>query len=324
MQTAVHLLEPSDQPFLVLLQPLLHDGMALHWGPDIRPEDKIEILVSGVPEQRHLDLCPHLKVLIIPWSGLPGRTRELLSQQPRIAVHNLHHNAAAVAEAAVTLMLCAAKRTVTHDRKLRRGDWRPRYADPDMLLLRGKSALVLGYGAIGSRIAGLCVGLGLNVHAVRRSGRPDREGVITVHPPDDLHRLLPRAQVLFVTVPLTDATKGYIGARELRLLPEGAILVNVARGPIIDEAALYAALVEKRISAGLDVWYRYPESEASRLHTLPADFPFGGLDNVVMTPHLAEHTRETESLRARALADMLNLAARGEPLPNRVDLESGY
>jgi phosphoglycerate dehydrogenase-like enzyme len=324
MKTVVHLVDPSDQLFRDLLRPLLHDGVALHWGPDIRPEHDIEILVFGVPERKHLDLCPHLKALVIPWSGLPGRTRELLSEYPQIAVHNLHHNAAAVAEAAVTLMLCAAKGTVNHDRKLRRGDWRPRYADPDMLLLQGKTALVLGYGAIGSRIAALCLGLGLNVHAVRRTGRPDRAGLITVHPPDDLQRLLPRTQVLFVTVPLTDATKGFIGRRELSLLPAGAILVNVARGRIVDEAALYETLHEKRISAGLDVWYRYPESAELRSHTPPSAFPFGNLDNVVMTPHLAEHTRDTERLRAEALAATLNAAAQGDPLPNRVDLKLGY
>ncbi|MFN2168962.1 MAG: hydroxyacid dehydrogenase, partial [Anaerolineae bacterium] len=77
-------------------------------------------------------------------------------------------------------------------------------------------------------------------------------------------------------------------------------------------------------AAGLDVWYRYPEDKAARSNTPPAAYPFHELDNVVMSPHRAGHTAEAETLHLEHLARLLNAAARGEPLPNPVDLEAGY
>ena len=80
----------------------------------------------------------------------------------------------------------------------------------------------------------------------------------------------------------------------------------------------------KRIRAGLDVWYNYPESEESRTDTQPSHYSFHELPNVVMTPHLAGHSDRTEMLRASHLAHLLNLASEGAPIPNQVDLEKGY
>jgi phosphoglycerate dehydrogenase-like enzyme len=146
-----------------------------------------------------------------------------------------------------------------------------------------------------------------------------------IHPPQALHRLLPCANALFICLPLTPATTGLIGAKELALLPPHAVLVNVARGPIVDEAALYHALRDGALhAAGLDVWYNYPPDEAARAHTPPSDYPFHELDNVVMSPHRAGGSTETELQRMAHLARLLNAAARGEEMPNRVDLQAGY
>jgi phosphoglycerate dehydrogenase-like enzyme len=324
MNLIVHLVEPNDAPFLTMLKPHLHPEVTLFTEADRARAAEAQVIVIGVPKKHDVDGRPSLHTLIIPWSGLPKATRKLMLEYPQIAVHNLHHNATAVAEAALTLMLCVAKRVLPHDRQLRQGDWRPRYLEPRMPLLADRSALILGYGAIGRRIAAHCRALGMQVRALRRTGSHGAQDGVEVYPPTELHRLLPGAHVLFVALPLTPETDGMIGAEELDLLPAEAILVNVARGAIVDEVALYHALVSGRISAGLDVWYRYPDSAESRSHTLPSGFPFAGLDNVVMTPHLAEHTSETEPYRARALARLLNAAAVGESLPNRVDLTRGY
>jgi phosphoglycerate dehydrogenase-like enzyme len=103
------------------------------------------------------------------------------------------------------------------------------------------------------------------------------------------------------------------------------VLVNVARGPIVDEAALYHALCEGSLfAAALDVWYNYPTDEAARSCTPPSTYPFHELDNVVMSPHRAGGSTETELLRIKHLAELLNAAACGEPMPNRVDLQLGY
>jgi phosphoglycerate dehydrogenase-like enzyme len=141
----------------------------------------------------------------------------------------------------------------------------------------------------------------------------------------DLHAWLPKADVLIICLPHTPDTHKLIGRAELDLLPEQSILVNVGRGEIVDEAALYHALRDQRLyAAGLDVWYHYPRNEASRSHAPPSAYPFHDLDNVVMSPHRGGQCTVTEQLRMQHLARLLNTAARGNLMPNRVDVRAGY
>jgi phosphoglycerate dehydrogenase-like enzyme len=214
------------------------------------------------------------------------------------------------------------------DRGLRSADWSRRYDPFPAVLLDGRHALILGYGAVGCRVARICRGLGMRVSAVRRRPAEAEEDC-----PDDvrgleaLHDLLPGADALIVTLPLTHATDGLVGEQELDLLPKHAVLVNVGRGPVVDDGALYRALRDGSIrAAGLDVWYRYPRDEEGRTDTQPSEHPFGELDNVVMSPHRAGDpgTEETERARMEALAGSLNALAAGEPVPHPVDLDEGY
>jgi phosphoglycerate dehydrogenase-like enzyme len=267
-------------------------------------------------------------MLVIPYAGLPDATRTLLQGFPHLAVHNLHHNAALTAEMALTLLLAAAKFIIPCDRALRQHDWRPRYYPPPAVSLDGKTALILGFGQVGQRIGRACHALGMHGLALRR--QPDNtippvEYPVEIFGPDMLHQLLPRAHALIIALPATAATEALIGERELALLPPAAVLVNVGRGATVDQGALYAALTSGRLgAAGLDVWYRYPHSQAEWENTPPADYPFHSLDNVVLSPHRAGASTETESLRMTHLAELLNAAARGEPVPNRVNVQAGY
>ncbi len=130
---------------------------------------------------------------------------------------------------------------------------------------------------------------------------------------------------LVVAVPLTDETRGLIGASELARMKRTAVLVNVGRGNVIDERALYDALRRGKIhSAGIDVWYRYPRDTESRAATQPSDHPFHELDNVVMSPHRAGGALDNEVVRMTHLGDLLVAIARGGDAPGRVDLERGY
>jgi phosphoglycerate dehydrogenase-like enzyme len=148
---------------------------------------------------------------------------------------------------------------------------------------------------------------------------------ITFETTNNLTKCLAEANVLLITCPLTEQTRGMIGQAELRSMPSGSILVNVGRGAVVDQAALYQALVDGHLAAaGLDVWYNYPETDADRSHTAPADFPFHQLDQVIMSPHRGGLTRETEQLRMEHLADLLNSLANAEELPPRVDVVAGY
>jgi phosphoglycerate dehydrogenase-like enzyme len=323
---SVHLLNPPDPPALDLLKRRCDPSILLTTGqpPAVAT---YEVLVAGRPQREHLTASPKLRLLVIPYAGLPAATRELLQGFPGLAVHNLHHNAALTAEMALTLMLAAAKFILPCDRALRQSDWRPRYHPPPALSLEGKTVLILGFGQVGQRVGRACHALGMQVLAVRR--QPDYpllfEYPAEIYAPSVLDQLLPRANVLIITLPATSATEGLVGARELALLPAGAVLVNVGRGAIVDQEALYAALASGQLgAAGLDVWYHYPRSQGEWESTPPADFPFHALENVVLSPHRAGASTETEALRMTHLADLLNAVARGEPLPNRVDVQAGY
>lgn len=326
MTLSVHLLRERNAEALSHLRERLHPDVQITVGPELPQPTAYEILVAGRPEREHLVASPNLRALIIPWSGLPESTREVLLQYPGIAVHNLHHNALPVAEMALTLLLAAAKFIIPIDRALRQHDWRPRYRPNPSILLEGKTALILGYGAIGHHIARMCQGFGVEIWAIRRSvSEKVKEGSVTLHPPNVLHDLLPQVDALLVCLPHTPETEGLVGAEELALLPSSAVLVNVGRGPVVDQEALYRALRDGGLyAAGLDVWYNYPDDEAARAHTPPASYPFHELDNVVMSPHRAGGSRETEYRRMERLAVLLNAAARGESMPNRVDLKRGY
>lgn len=325
MGVKVYMPRTAGSSFELALRARLDEEVDLVTGSTRPSPADYEILVDGRPAEADLDASPRLRHLVIPYAGLPPATAAALAARPQIAVHNLHHNAAPVAEMVIGLLVAAARRVVACDQALRRHDWRPRYAEHDRgLLLAERTAVVVGYGAIGRRVARALVALDMHVLGVRRTGR-GQDGEVALFDPSALDALLERADVLILAVPLTDATRNLIDARRLALMPKHAVLVNVSRGGVIEEQALYDALVEGHLGgAGLDVWWRYPEREATREHTAPSALPFGELDSVVLSPHRAGHAAPTEALRARHLADLLHAAARGDEVPSRVHLDLGY
>ncbi len=130
---------------------------------------------------------------------------------------------------------------------------------------------------------------------------------------------------LMIALPGTKETEGLVGDAQLRLLPQGSVLVNVGRGAIVDPSALYQALKDGHLrAAGLDVWYNYPTTEETRSNTPPADFPFRELDNVVMSPHCASFTTDSEHLRMVCLARLLDAIVQGKASANRVNVDLGY
>lgn len=322
MTLNVHLLEDFDDETRLALHAQLDSTIHLTTGSIVSPDT--HILIGGRPTREQLLACPAVRAVIVPWAGVPENTRDLLRDFPQIALHNLHHNAAATAEMALALLLSAAKFIVPIDQRLRVNDWSPRYAPSRSIGLHDKTALIIGYGQIGQRVGRGCHALEMTVLATRRT-RIERDDVAEVHPMSDLLQLLPRSHVLIITAPLTPETKGLIGEQELALLPHGAILINVGRGTIVAEAALYRALKDGQLAAaGLDVWYTYPRDEAAQTNTPPSRFPFHELDNVVLSPHRGGDEVGIDVARMQHLAGLLNAAARGEGMPNRVNLADGY
>uniref|UniRef100_A0A6U6BIL7 D-isomer specific 2-hydroxyacid dehydrogenase NAD-binding domain-containing protein n=2 Tax=Guillardia theta TaxID=55529 RepID=A0A6U6BIL7_GUITH len=258
----------------------------------------------------------------------------------KLVVCNLHHNAPMTAELAVALCLAASKQIFEADRKLRQHDWSSRgipcegVPDPlPMLLLQGKVALVVGYGEVGQRVARIMSAFGMEVLATRASlSRVARDKHAVVHPPADLLSLLPRANVVFLCVPLTSGTSKMLGRKELAMLPKGSVLVNVSRGEVVDEDALFEALSQREnlFAAGIDTWYNYPATSKDTQSTpVSTRNDFSKLTNLVMSPHRggAVGLEETESARLSAIAEALNLAADRSDvraMPCRVDVERGY
>ncbi len=315
------------------LRRLLPETIEITTGDDVPADGDFEILVHGFPNREQIETSPNLRAVIAPFAGAPKGTIDLLRDYPQISLHSVHFNVAATAELAMGLVLAASKFIIPLDRELRSNDWRSRYGKTAVIILEGRTVTILGYGRIGQRIGAACQAMGMKVVGVRRhvgEGHSDGHGIresgtAPVFPPSAIPDLLPHSNVLIVALPLTSETEGLIGAQELALLPNEAIIVNVGRGPIIDEEALYEALQSKKLlGAGLDVWYQYPESLEERLNTAPSRFPFHTLDNVVMSPHRGGFLSAAEGNRVIELASMLTVAAQGHPIPSAVDKELGY
>jgi len=176
--------------------------------------------------------------------------------------------------------------------------------------LRGQTLLLLGVGEIGKTLARIAQALGMRVIGVRRGSRRPTDPVDELHPPEALDRLLPRAQWLALACPLTEETRGMIDAARLSRLPQGARLINVARGEIVDEAALIAALSGSHLGgAYLDVFQQEP---------LPASSPLWELPNVVISPHNAAASSGNDARATAMFLQNLGLRARGEPMQNEV------
>jgi phosphoglycerate dehydrogenase-like enzyme len=183
-----------------------------------------------------------------------------------------------MAEHVLAMVLALAKRLFVEHEELRRGAFNE---DLPTRELRGRTCAVIGYGAIGRAVAVLVRALGMRVYAVNTSGTTD-DPVDFAGTAAELEPVLRAADVVVLTLPLTAATRGLIGARELAWMRDDAVLVNVARGAIVDEAALYHHLREHPdFSAGLDVWWDEPAAgEPFRLA-----YPFLDLPNVLGSPH---------------------------------------
>lgn len=181
--------------------------------------------------------------------------------------------------------------------------------------LTGKTLAVIGLGRIGKGIARRAKAMGMRVVGTRRTAAPVPE-VDAVYPPEDLHRVLEQADHVVLTVPLTPATRNLIDAKALEAMRPTAFLINVSRGPVVDEAALIEALRRHRIAgAAMDVFDREP---------LPAESPLWGVENLILTPHIGGDMKDFMERSAAVFAENIGRYLRGEPLLNQVDLARGY
>jgi len=181
----------------------------------------------------------------------------------------------------------------------------------------GSRALLIGLGGVGRGVAGLLSAAGVEViGAGRRAGGRDVPGVSACVPVGQIGEVLPEVDALVLACPLTEQTRGLIGARELALMRPGAVLVNVSRGAVVDEDALISALARRHLGgACLDVFAAEP---------LPAASPLWDLDNVIVSPHSASTVAAENALLTDLFTDNLRRWLAGQPLRNVYDRTAGY
>jgi len=291
----------------------------------------VEDLSAGAPELEEADvivgwpLSPEVlrrarKVRLVQaaGAGVDGLTPEELPAEATLA--NTYHHEVSIAEHVLLAMLWFTRKPLVYDQRMRRGDWWDSCiwgGWPHLEVLYGKTAMLVGTGHIAREVARRCRAFRVTTVAVSR--RPETASTqfdCTVGYDRWLEELA-RADFLVPCCPLTPETEGLISETVLARMKPSAVLINTARGRIVDERALYEALRTRRIAgAAIDVWYRYPEDPGRPCP--PSAYPFEELDNVLMTPHVSGWTRMTVEGRMRDIAENINRLARNEPLINVV------
>lgn len=276
----------------------------------------IDVYVGSQLRPEDARRAQRLRLVHVVGAGYDGIPLDAL--HPGVTVATTHHHGRSIAEHVLMSVLMLSRDVLGADRALRAGHWRNVAVDPALpfgTTLRGRRVGIIGFGETGTEVARLCQAAGLRVRAVRRDPsapfpadlRPDWVGG-----DDRLPELLSDSDVVVVTVPLSPATRGLIGPAELTAMGPEALLVNVARGQVVQEEALYEALASGTIAgAALDVWWSGPPDAPSRL-------PFHDLANVLMTPHHSGHTADTFAARATEIAENIDRLERGDALANVV------
>lgn len=242
-----------------------------------------------------------LKVIGRGGVGVDNIDLEAASRRGILVLNAPEANNVSAAELALALMLAAARGVARSDRLIRQGAWDRKFLGREV---KGAGLGIVGLGRIGSLVARRAQGLGMEVLAFDPYISRQRAEDLKVELCDDLASMLERANFLTVHTPLTEETQGMIGARELACLPEQAIVVNAARGGIIQEEALYEVLASGRLfAAGLDVYTLEPPRP---------DHPLLSLDNVVLTAHLGANTVEAQARVGSEILERTVAALRGD------------
>ena len=247
----------------------------------------------------------------LPSAGHDGI--DMAALPPGCSLCNVFGHEGAIAEYVFAALLARHVPLRDADAKLRRGDWEYWAGKPTGLRteLGAQTIGIVGHGHIGKALADRARAFGMRVHVANRSGA---EGADAAFGLAHIPAMAAGVDVLVNTLPLAPNTEGLIGAEALAALPDGATVMNVGRGPVIDEAALFAALKGGRISGILDTWYVYPSAAAPG--PAPSRLPFDALPNVVLTPHMSGWTHGTIARRQRAMATNVDALDRGAPLIN--------
>jgi len=276
--------------------------------------DGIVALVTDRIDTELMDAAPRLRVVSSMAVGYDNIDVAEATRRAILVTNTSGILTDTTADFAFALLMAAARRVVEADRYTRQGRWKT--WGPQILLgqdIHGACLGIVGLGAIGLEVAKRARGFGMRIlyHDHRRRPREERRYDL-IH--TELDQLLREADFVSLHVPLTNETRHLIGERELSLMKPTAILVNTARGPVVDQRALYRFLKERRIAAAaLDV---------TEVEPIPMDDPLLTLDNVIIAPHIGSASVVTRTRMASVAADNLLAALRGEEPPNCVNRQA--
>jgi phosphoglycerate dehydrogenase-like enzyme len=222
-----------------------------------------------------------------------------------------------IADHVMGMLLVLTRDLRIHAQDARRGQWQRGGSEVfEPIALEGRTMLVVGLGGIGREVAKRAKGFGMTVWATKRTPTEPPPYVDRQETSDQLMAMLPEADVVVLCVPLTEETRGMIGAGAFAAMNPGSYLINIARGPVVDTDALMLALQNGTLAgAGLDVTDPEP---------LPSDHPLWQIPNVLITPHVAARSGLTSDDWTRLYRENLNRFAKGQPLLNVVDKQVGY
>lgn len=280
----------------------------------------VDILVSMHLTQEIADAAPNLKLVQVPGAGLDRIDQKALL--PEVQLANAFGHEAGISEYVMGTMIAMSRNLLVIDAKLRRGEWQSQFAmgheiPPLFPELAGKTLGILGFGHIGQALAQRAKAFDMNICAIRRTVQSSPpEGISFVGGPEHLDQVLEQSDYLVVTLSLSPDTRNLIDRARLQRMKPTAFLINVGRGEIVNEQALYQALSSRQIAgAALDVWYNYPATQGP---TLPAMMPFQDLENVIMTPHVSGWTEGMLTARTKVIVENIERLRAGKPLLNAI------
>lgn len=279
-----------------------------------------DVIVTSKFSAELAQQAPQIRLLHAAGVGTDGIDFAALSDQIPVATTSHHEDS--IAEHSVMALIALQRSLLRQDALLRHGKWESAAYNPDFpqpQTLKGKVVTFLGFGAIGQATWSLMRHFGISGIAITGSGATDAQqhGLQWAGSTADLDKALIESDILIISIPLLPQTTGLIGSHELDLLGAQGLVVNVARGPIIDQDALFASLSNKTIAgAAIDVWYSYPDANGNGF---PSSAPFASLDNVLMTPHASGVTQDTFASRALSITQNINRLVANEPLLDLVE-----
>lgn len=313
-------------PHRARFEAALPPGADVRWCVGVEPDALAgelrgaEVYVGGRFTAEHAAVAEKLRLVHVVGAGTDRI--DFAALPDGVLVANTFHHERSIAEYVLGAAVMLTRGFLEQDRALRADTWATSVYDDTIAQPPTAGAArvgFVGFGHIGKLSWNLLRTIGCTAVAVTGSGGVDaaEHGLEWAGDTSRLTDLMRESAVVVVSAPLNDRTRGMVGAAELSALGPRGSLINVGRGPLVEEAALYEALRSGAIrAAAIDVWYRYPAGRGQ--NSAPSGLPFADLPNVLMTPHSSGVTADTFIGRAGDIAANIGRLTRGQPLQNAV------